>query len=128
MEIHIKVRQRLKLFARCLACFGALALGLAASRSHAAHGSVNAADDGVALYEAKCAGCHGKDGRGSAFGKQNGAPDFTDAKWQETHAAAELKTTVANGKGGKMPAWKGKLSAAEIEAVVARVRAFGAKH
>lgn len=121
----MQIQQRLKRWVSCLACCGVLAFGFAASHSQ---GSVYAADDGVALFEAKCAGCHGKDGRGSAFGKQNGAPDFTDAKWQQQHGTAELKDAVTNGKGSKMPAWKGKLSAAEIEAVVGRVRAFGAQH
>lgn len=124
MEMQMKTSHRLKLFVSCLVCCGVLALGLAAGHSPAAA----LVDDGVEIYEARCAGCHGKDGRGSAFGNQNGAPDFTAKNWHDEHCEAELKDAVTNGKGSKMPAWKGKLSASEIEAVVARVRAFGARH
>lgn len=125
----MKTSKRLKRSVSFLVCCGVLALGLGAGRLQtAAHGSGHMADDGVTIYEAKCAGCHGKDGRGSAFGKKNGVPDFTDAKWQEQRDAAKLEAVITNGKGGKMPAWKDKLSAGEIESVVARVRAFGLTH
>lgn len=83
--------------------------------------------DAGALFESKCAVCHGQDGRGTDFGKQKGAPDFTDAKWQQSRTDAQLQEAISAGKGKSMPAWKNKLSAEEIQALVGRVRGFGKK-
>jgi len=41
-----------------------------------------------ALYTAKCAKCHGADGRGdTAIGRSLDAPDFTDESWKTRHSA-----------------------------------------
>jgi len=81
--------------------------------------------DGNALYAAKCATCHGKDGRGIPSWRSKGQPDFTDAKWQKSRTDAQIADVTKNGKGKYMP--KAKLSDEEIAAVVARIRAFGKK-
>jgi len=81
--------------------------------------------DGNALYSAKCANCHGKDGRGIPNWRSKGQPDFTDAKWQKSRTDAQLADVTKNGKGKYMP--KSKMSDEEIAAVVARIRAFGKK-
>jgi mono/diheme cytochrome c family protein len=81
--------------------------------------------DGNALYTAKCATCHGKDGRGIPNWRSKGQPDFTDAKWQKSRTDAQLIDVTKNGKGKYMP--KSKMSDEEIAAVVARIRAFGKK-
>lgn len=52
------------------------------------------------------------------------------ARLDLTQAAAQEKTEnlakiVADGKGGKMPAFKGKLKPAEMDAVVAYVKRLG---
>ncbi len=86
-----------------------------------------AGTDAAALFDAKCAMCHGKDGRGTKFGKERGAPDFTDSEWQKSHTDAQINDAIANGRGKSMPAWKSKLSADEITALVARVREFTKK-
>jgi cytochrome c6 len=83
--------------------------------------------DGNAVYVAKCALCHGKDGRGLPNWRAKGQPDFTDANWQRSRADAALINVTKEGKGKYMPAFKGKLSDGDIAAVVARVRAFGKK-
>lgn len=83
--------------------------------------------DGAALYTAKCATCHGKDGRGIPNWRKKGQPDFTDAAWQKSHTDAQITEATKNGKGKFMPAFKAKLSDEEVAAVVARVRAFGKK-
>ncbi len=72
------------------------------------------AEDGAALFQAKCKMCHGADGKGSAVGKSMGAKDLTAL----TITAADAARVVENGKGKMMP-FKGKLSGAEIEAVAA---------
>lgn len=86
-----------------------------------------AGTDAAALFDAKCAMCHGKDGRGTKFGKERGAPGFTDSEWQKSHTDAQINNAIANGRGKSMPAWKGKLSPDEIAALVARVRGFAGK-
>ena len=85
------------------------------------------APDGSAVYAAKCALCHGKDGHGLPNWRAKGQPDFTVASWQKSKTDAQLASATKDGKGKYMPAFKGKLSDEEITAVVARVRAFGKK-
>jgi cbb3-type cytochrome c oxidase subunit III len=81
--------------------------------------------DGNAVYAAKCATCHGKDGKGTPAWRKKGQPDFTDKAWQKAHTDAQITDATKNGKGKLMPAFKSKMSDEEIAAVVARVRAFG---
>ena len=72
------------------------------------------AEDGKAVFAAKCAICHGPDGKGqSPMGQKLGAKDLTAAKLTE----AQVKATVENGKAPKMMAFKGKLEPAQIDAV-----------
>lgn len=81
--------------------------------------------DGSALYAAKCATCHGKDGKGTPNWRAKGQPDFTDKNWQKAHTDAQITDATKNGKGKFMPAFKAKMSDEEIAAVTARIRAFG---
>ena len=85
------------------------------------------APDAAATYTAKCAKCHGADGKGVAKYKKQGQKDFTDPDWQKSRTDAQLTEAINNGKGDFMPAWKGKLSTEEIKALAAYVRAFGKK-
>jgi len=83
--------------------------------------------DGAAIYVAKCAICHGKDGHGLPNWRSKGQPDFTDAKWQKSRTDNQIAEATKSGKGKYMPSFKAKLSDEEIAAIVARVRAFGKK-
>ena len=79
---------------------------------------------GKAIFASKCALCHGADGTGkTSIGKTLKIPDFhsPDVKKQSD---AELKTIVADGKD-KMPAFKGKLTEAQIDQAIAYVRELG---
>ena len=79
------------------------------------------AADGAAVYKAKCATCHGPDGKGeTAIGKSMKLRSLGSADVQKGTDAA-LTTIISDGKG-KMPAYKGKLSADEIKALVAYIR------
>lgn len=102
--------------------FSVLAIGEPANRIPASPFA-----DGNAVYVAKCALCHGKDGRGLPNWRAKGQPDFTNAGWQKSKTDAQLIGATKDGKGRFMPAFKGKLSDEEITAVVARIRAFGKK-
>lgn len=93
----------------------------------AGNGATSPVADGAALFAAKCATCHGKDGRGIPNWRSKGQPDFTDAKWQKSQTDSQIAAATKNGKGKYMPAFKAKLSDEEIAAVVARIRAFGKK-
>jgi cytochrome c6 len=48
------------------------------------------------LYKAKCAGCHGTDGKGSPAGKKMGAPEFSSPAVQKA-SDAELADFIENG-------------------------------
>jgi mono/diheme cytochrome c family protein len=77
--------------------------------------------DGAAVYKAKCASCHGPDGKGeTATGKAMKLRSLASADVQKT-SDADLTKVISDGKG-KMPAYKGKLSADEIKALVAYIR------
>jgi cytochrome c6 len=76
------------------------------------------AADAAALFAAKCAACHGKDGKGTAVGQKMGAHDLTALKEGE----AEIVAVISNGKG-KMSAYKEKLSQDEIKALAKFVKA-----
>lgn len=83
--------------------------------------------DGAAVYDSKCALCHGKDGAGLPNWKSSGQPDFTKPDWQKSHTDQQLADSIKNGKGKFMPAFKSKLSEEETGAVVQRIRAFGGR-
>lgn len=77
------------------------------------------ADGAAAIFEKKCATCHGKDGKGQTkMGEKMGIKDLTAT----TATAADVEKVVADGRG-KMPAFKGKLSDAEIKDVAAYIKA-----
>ena len=79
------------------------------------------AADGAAVYKAKCATCHGADGKGeTSIGKSMNLKGLGAPEVQKT-SDAELTKIIADGKG-KMPAYKGKISADEIKALVAFIR------
>ncbi|MDX6558903.1 MAG: hypothetical protein QOF72_1952 [Blastocatellia bacterium] len=78
--------------------------------------------DTGSLYDKKCAECHGKDGRSKSFrGKHSHARDLTDAEWQQRVSDERIYNSISNGKE-KMPAFRKKLSEAEINSLVKYVR------
>lgn len=85
-----------------------------AAAAPAASGTVNAAE----LYASNCAGCHGAAGTGG-FGT-----DLTSASYEYGKDVAAVKASIATGRSGKMPAFSGRLSNAEIDALVDFVRKF----
>jgi cytochrome c6 len=70
--------------------------------------------NGQALYDAKCAMCHGKDGVAKPMAKP--AANLNDAKWQDATKVEAIETVITDGKG-KMKGYKDKLTAEEIKAV-----------
>ena len=110
--------------AAALVSFAAVMAGGAASGAGAGLSS-QAGNDAAALYAKHCATCHGKDGRAKTFkAKFNKARDLTDAAWQAGAGDERLFNSITQGRG-KMPAFKKKLSPAQVESLVAHVRGLG---
>jgi cytochrome c6 len=82
------------------------------------------ADDAATIFKAKCAGCHGPDGKGdTAAGKAVGAHDFASPDVQKM-SDADLAGIISMGKN-KMPAYAKTLKDADIKGLVAYVRSLG---
>ena len=85
------------------------------------------AQDGAAVYKAKCVLCHSDDGSGSGpTGKQLGAKDLRSDEVQK-QTDAQLSDSITNGVGKKMPAYKGKLTDGQIKGLVAYIRDLAKK-
>jgi len=85
-----------------------------------------AANPGQRLYNAKCASCHGKDGKGDTeMGHKTKCKDVWVPKVQALFTDAQLIDEITNGiPEKKMPGYKDKLTDDEIKAVAAYTRAF----
>jgi mono/diheme cytochrome c family protein len=76
---------------------------------------------GADTYKAKCQMCHGPDGTAATpMGKMMKIPSFKDPE-QIKASDADLIAITTNGKG-KMPAYTGKLTDAQIKEVVSFIR------
>jgi cytochrome c6 len=85
------------------------------------------AQDAGALFKAKCSTCHAADGSGNTqMGKTLGVPDLhSDGVQKKTDA--ELIDAITNGVEKKMPAYKGKLTDAQIKDLVGYIRGLAKK-
>lgn len=80
---------------------------------------------GEGTYKAKCAMCHGPDGKGeTTTGKAMKVKDLASEDIQK-QSDADLTDTIGKGKG-KMPAYK-TLSADQVKELVGYIRGFGKK-
>src|SRR5436190_2889863 len=70
-------------------------------------------------WKAKCASCHGADGKGQTDqGKKMHLNDMTAPAWQKTWTDAKIKEVIENGvkKGdAEMQGYKDSLDAAQID-------------
>jgi cytochrome c oxidase cbb3-type subunit III len=82
------------------------------SLSGSAHDSVRAARAQPKF--AVCAACHGPEAKGNPA---LGAPDLTNRIWLHGGSIAAISESIAKGRQGVMPAWKGILSEAELHLV-----------
>jgi cytochrome c6 len=76
----------------------------------------------AATYKAKCASCHGADGKGKEALKTQ---DLASAAVQNM-SDAELTTIITDGKG-KMPAYAKSLKPDQVKDMVAYIRSFAKK-
>src|SRR4029077_21014938 len=78
------------------------------------------------VYRAYCLASHDGDGRGQTARKaMPDLPDLTDPKWQKSRDDDDLKKSILEGKGKFMVPMKDKLGPADVDQMVAYVRAFG---
>jgi mono/diheme cytochrome c family protein len=78
-----------------------------------------------ATYKAKCAACHGPDGKGeTTAGKAMKVKDFASDDVRKM-SDADLSDAISKGKG-KMPPYK-TLTAEQVKDLVGYVRAFARK-
>jgi mono/diheme cytochrome c family protein len=77
--------------------------------------------DSAADYKAKCAACHGADGKGdTSMGKMMKIRDLGSSDVQ-SQSDVDLTNIITNGKG-KMPKYDGKLTADQINGLVKYIR------
>lgn len=87
-------------------------------------GIASAEGAGKNIFTSKCSICHGPDGSGkTSMGKALNIADLHSATVQKM-ADGDLKNVITNGKN-KMPAFKGKLTDAQIDDVIAYIRSLG---
>jgi mono/diheme cytochrome c family protein len=102
-------------------CTGILTIGVALA-SVTMHAQASGAD----TYKAKCQMCHGADGLAATpAGKSMKAIPFNDPQIT-SKSDADLIAATTNGKG-KMPAYKGKLTDAEIKSVITYIHTLQKK-
>lgn len=79
--------------------------------------------DAKLLWANHCASCHGMKGKAPARYAAQGVPDLNDADWQALRTDKQIRALILDGsKGTQMEAFRNKLSAAEVEALVKLVR------
>lgn len=87
------------------------------------------AEAGKVTFKKRCVVCHGNSGAGDGvMGKmlKPPPPSFADASRMAGQSDEALTKIITSGKD-KMPAYEGKLSASEIQDVLAYIRTLAAK-
>ncbi len=82
---------------RSIALALALALALACTKRGA---PASEPSEAVRLYSARCAGCHGENGRGdglAAAGLRPAPRSFADPAWQSATTDARIRAVIAQG-------------------------------
>jgi len=85
--------------------------------------------DGKLLFATTCARCHGPEGvPESTRAARLGVRDLTSPELQSSLSDDDLREQIRSGSpNGRMPAFASRLTADEIDAIVAYVRSLAAK-
>ena len=78
------------------------------------------AEAGKARFATLCIACHGAEGKGNIA---LGAPNLTDDIWLYGSSLEDVKTSIRNGRNGKMPTWQALLGTDRVRLVAAWVLA-----
>ena len=81
-----------------------------------------AAARGQPVFAAKCATCHGSDGKGK---QDQGAPNLVDEIWLYGDSKSAVIESIRTGRGGMMPGWAGRLDPVTIKALAVYVHSLG---
>lgn len=93
----------------------------------APHQPLDAAEARSENWQTHCSVCHGDDGKGQTEeGRKKKARNLTNEKWQNTLDDARIVNSITKGHHD-MPAFRKKLSDAEIKALAAEVRSLVTK-
>jgi cytochrome c oxidase cbb3-type subunit 3 len=79
--------------------------------------------EGSKLFATNCIACHGADGKGN---QAIGAPDLTDHAWLYGGSVDAVRTSIAYGRQGHMPAQLERLGAQRVKLLAAYVLSLGA--
>lgn len=93
--------------------------------SRAKHELMGDPEVGMQLYDKYCQVCHGAEGDGDGImTKLMGITPMDHTNPNETNALdnEEIARRILDGKGRFMPAWRGILSQADVEALVSYIR------
>jgi mono/diheme cytochrome c family protein len=101
-----------------------LAVVVAVGLWGAAGMAVGADVDVNAVYGRHCVSCHGKDGKAQTpVGRKLGVKDLTQSRVSDADIEKQLLEGTKDARGQqRMPAFKDKLSPAEVKALVAWVK------
>jgi mono/diheme cytochrome c family protein len=101
------------------------ALGACASAGCAKKPKADPAE-GRTLFVNACARCHGVAGDGGLplFDGGPSPRNFCDHSFHASHTDEQIKLTIVNGKGVGMPPFGTTFTDAQLDALVAHVRAF----
>lgn len=78
---------------------------------------------GAEKFQQLCVSCHGQDAKGN---NAIGAPNLTDDAWLYGGSLEAIKTTLSNGRQGRMPAQKELLGEERVHVVAAYVYSLSA--
>ena len=81
-----------------------------------------AAERGKATFEEQCSACHGEDARGMP---ELGGPRLTDAIWLFGGSKDDIVESIRTGRGGVMPAWRGRLDDVTVKQLAVFVHSLG---
>jgi mono/diheme cytochrome c family protein len=88
--------------------------------------NVFAAEAGAVVFENHCIPCHGPDGRArTPAGRKLGAKDLSESKLGDSEIAKQIRDGVKDPRGAdRMPSFREKITAAEVDTLVAYVKTF----
>jgi mono/diheme cytochrome c family protein len=70
-----------------------------------------------------CVRCHGADGTGTETRTTSPSiPNFTDPTWQAKRTGQQLAVSILDGKGTRMPSFRGRLTDTDAQDLVAFIR------
>jgi mono/diheme cytochrome c family protein len=78
---------------------------------------------GASLFRRYCQRCHGADGKGDGD-STDGPPDFTYRAWQQRRSDVRLLTSILDGKGMVMPAFRKRLTEEQAADLIDYIRAL----